>query len=328
MASRARWMSSWAEAGRLFASHDALPYATLAAAFATESEPGLPEAPLVVLAALRRAALQGRATDPFTGDVDAVRSDARRLSEEIDAASESGLIQYTDPLRLGDILPGMWLTAQWYPGRPLRIVDLGASAGMLLLANSITVRFNREAWTPEGSLGAVDYPMDVPDELMRTPLDIESAVGIDLRPLDMRDPDHVELLRSFAWPGPTIREERLQMAIRVAQQRPPTLVRGDVLDVAPDLVRERLDRDAVTVVIDSAFSHYLPMRAAVQLGRSLDSLAGMGPLVMIARGPGESDSPGRSCVRVIDMTGRRRKIYAETNVISESPLWLDRSTEA
>ena len=118
------------------------------------------------------------------------------------------------------------------------------------------------------------------------------------------------------------------MGIHVAQQRPPALVRGDVLDVAPDLIRERLDRDAVTVVIDSAFSHYLPMRAAVQLGRSLDSLAGMGPLVMIARGPGESDSPGRSCVRVIDMTGRRRKIYAEMNVISESPLWLDRSTEA
>ena len=49
MTSRDSWITSWAEAARLFASHDAPTYATLATAFATEPEPGLPEAPLVVL---------------------------------------------------------------------------------------------------------------------------------------------------------------------------------------------------------------------------------------------------------------------------------------
>ena len=316
------WMTSWAEAARIFASHDAPAYASLASAFADEPEPGLPESPLVVLAALRRAALQGRAADPFTADLEAVRADARRLSDEIWAAAEVGLVQYTDPLRLGDILPGMWLAARWYPGRPLRIVDLGTSAGMLLLGDSITVRFAGGAWTPAGSLGAIDYPMDGPAELIRTPLDVESAIGIDLRPLDMRDPSDVELLRSFAWPGPAVREERLDLGICIAQERPPVLVQGDVLDVAPDLLRERLDRDAVTVVIDSAFSRYLPMRSAVRLGMSLDRLCGRGPLVMIARGPSLSGDPGRTALRAIDMTGRRRMVYAETNVISESPTWL------
>lgn len=318
------WMTSWAEAARLFASHDAPAYATLASAFATEPEPGLPESPLVVLAALRRAALQGRATDPFTADVEAARADACRLSDEIWAAAGTGLVHYTDPLRLGDILPGMWIAARWYPGRPLRIVDLGTSAGMLLLGDSITVRFASGAWTPAGSLGAIDYPMDVPAELIRTPLDVESAIGIDLRPLDMRDPSDVELLRSFAWPGPAVRQERLDLGIRIAQERPPVLVQGDVLDVAPDLLRERLDRDAVTVVIDSAFSHYLPMRAAVQLGRSLDRLCGRGPLVMLARGPGEAADPARSTVRAVDLSGHRRRVYAEVNLISESPMWLAR----
>lgn len=321
MAGRVSWTTSWAEAARIFASNDAPAYATLASAFAAEPEPGLPELPLVVLAALRRAALQGRATDPFVGDVAAARSDARRLADEIGEAAAVGLVQYTDPVRLGDILPGMWLAARWYPGRPLRIIDLGTSAGMLLLADSTTMRFARGAWMPKGSLGVIDYPMDVPADLMRTPLDIESAVGIDLRPLDMRDPSDVELLRSFAWPGPGTREERLGLGIRIAQERPPMLVQGDVLDVAPDLIRERIQRDAVTVVIDSAFSHYLPIRTAVQLGRNLDTLCGLGPLVMIARGPSVSGDPGRSTVRAIDMTGRRRMAYAETNFISESPVW-------
>ena len=322
MTGRVSWMTSWAEAARLFASHDAPAYAALASAFAAEPEPCMPELPLVVLAALRRAALQGRATDPFTADVVAVRNDARRLTDEIDAAAEAGLVQYTDPLRIGDILPGLWLAAGWYPGYPLRLVELGSAAGMLLLADAIAVRFANGAWSPEQPLGAIDYPMEVPQDLMSTSLAIESSVGIDLRPLDMRDPSDVDLLRSFAWPGPQARQQRLELGIRVAQARPPRLIQGDVRDLAPDILREHIERSAVTVVIDSAVSHYLPMHTRVQLGRTLDALCGIGPLVMIARGPSVAGDTGRSSVRAIDLTGRRRRNYAETNFLSESPKWL------
>lgn len=322
MTGRVSWMTSWAEAARLFASHNAPAYAALSSAFAAEPEPGLPELPLVVLAALRRAALQGRATDPFVADVAATRSDARRLTDEIDAAAETGLVQYTDPLRIGDILPGLWLAAGWYPGCPLRIVELGSAAGMLLLADAIAIRFANDAWAPEQPLGSIDYPMEVPPDLTSTSMTIESAVGIDLRPLDMRDPSDVELLRSFAWPGPEARQQRLELGIRVAQARPPRLIQGDVRDVAPDILREHIERSVVTVVIDSSVSHYLPVHTRVQLGRALDALCGIGPLVMIARGPSVAGDPGRSSVRAIDLTGRRRRNYAETNLLSESPEWL------
>jgi len=322
MAGQATWVASWARAARLFEMHDAPAYAALASAFAQDPEPGLPESPLVVLAALRLAALQGRATDPHAGDIAAARHDVRRLADEIATAADAGLVQYTDPVRVGDILPGLWLAARWYPGRPLRIVELGASAGMLLLADAITMRFANGAWAPEQSLGAIDYPMEVPPDLMSTSLVMESAVGIDLRPLDMQNPDDVELLHSFTWPGPETRAQRLDLGIRVALARRPRLIQGDVLDLAPDILRDSLDCSAVTVVIDSAFSHYLPGHARVHLGRTFDALCGIGPLVMIARGPSLTRDSGRSAVRAVDLTGRRRCTYAETNFISESPVWL------
>jgi len=310
----------------LFSEHDASAYGAIAHDFASDPVPGVPERPLIVLAALRRAALQGRATDPHAGDVEAARDDLHRLTNEIADAAEVGLVQYTDPVRLGDILPGLWCAALWYPDRPVRLVELGASAGMLLLAESISVRFANGAWAPPGALGVIDYPMKIPSEFLRTPLAIESSIGIDLRPLDMRDPEHVELLHSYAWPGPPARKERLDLGIRVARERPPPLLHGDVLEVAPDIIRERLDREVVTVVIDSAFSHYLPTSSRVKLGRTMDALCGAGPLVMISRGLAVSGDPGRSAVRAIDLTGRRRKVYAEMNFISESPEWLTSSS--
>jgi hypothetical protein len=326
MARHRSWVDSWFAAAQVFSTHDALAYAGIADSLAEAPVPNVPERPLVVLAALRRAALQGRATDPHAGDVEAPRDDLHRLIDEITDAAEVDLVQYTDPVRLGDILPGLWCAALWYPDRPLRLVELGASAGMLLLAESITVRFTTGAWAPPGTLGAIDYPMEIPPEFLSTPLAIESSIGIDLRPLDMRDPEHVELLHSYAWPGPSARKARLDLGIRVAHERPPLLVEGDVMQLAPDIIRGSLDRAAVTVVFDSAFSHYLSTSSRVKLGRMLDALCGAGPLVMISRGASVSGDSGRSAVRAIDLTGRRRKVYAEMNIISESPEWLAHSS--
>ena len=320
---RPTWLSSWAKAAEAFRAHDAAAYATLAQAFADDPESGMPESPPIVLATLRRAALQGRATDPFMGDTEAIRADARRLAEEIDEAVAIGLVQYTDPLRIGDIVPGLRLAARWYPRYPMHIVDLGASAGMLLLAASTSIQFSNASWAPQDSLGVIDYPMAVPPDLMATPVRIESAVGIDLHPLDVRDPATPEILHSYQWPGPLARTERLDLGIRIAAQRPPHVIKGDVLAITPDVLRERLARDQVTVVIDSAFSHYLPLPAQIQLGRHLDRLRGAGPLVLISRGATGSNGAFRSALRAVDLTGRRRSAYAETDLLSEHPRWLE-----
>ncbi|MFM7598880.1 MAG: DUF2332 family protein [Actinomycetota bacterium] len=313
-------MNSWESTAKTFETHDSPAYAAIARSLAEEPEPGLTARPLVALAAVRRAALEGRATDPHSGDADAMRADSRRLYAEIAERASTGLVQYTDPCRLGDTIPGMLIAARWYPGLPLRIVDLGTSAGMLLLASSMALRFPTGSWDPDGSLAAIDSAMPVPGQLLETSVTIESAVGIDINPLDVRDPEAVLTLRSFEWPGPAARGERLATGVRVAQQRPPTLIAGDVPAVATDVLRHRLDRESVTVVIDSAFSHYLPMPAQIQLGRTLDRLSGMGNLVLITRGAAEE---GRSTVRAVDLSHKRRLVYAETDFISEAPRWLD-----
>jgi hypothetical protein len=64
------------------------------------------------------------------------------------------------------------------------------------------------------------------------------------------------------------------------------------------------------------------VHAQVQLGRILDMLRGLGPLVMVGRGPQTTATRARSTIRAIDMTGQRRMVYAETDLLSESPAWI------
>lgn len=316
-------MESWAQAADVFAAHRTPTYAAIAQDIATAPEGSLPERPLAVLSALRRAALEGRATDPFTGDVAAIRADARRLSDEVAAAVDIGLVQYTDPCRIGDILPGILIAARWYPGRPIRLIDLGTSAGMILLMTSMGVRYPTGTWSPDDPVDTVASALSAPAELLTTPLLFDSAVGIDLRPLDLREPESETLVRSYMWPDATAREERLTQGIRAARERPPTLIQGDIPLVLADVAREHIDRDCLTIIIDSAFSHYLPVKDQNTVGRILDRLCGLGPLALVTGGTSVSGRPMTAALRVVDLTGRRRLVYAESDLISEEVHWLD-----
>ena len=65
---------------------------------------------------------------------------------------------------------------------------------------------------------------------------VESRVGIDLNPINVRNPEEMLWLRSLVWPENTRRAELLQQAIGLAKQEPPRVVAGDVLDVLPDVL--------------------------------------------------------------------------------------------
>ena len=73
---------------------------------------------------------------------------------------------------------------------------------------------------------AVTGPVPLPAELPR----VVWRAGIDLNPLDVRNPDDVAWLEALIWPEQDFRRERLRRAIAVARADPPLLVAGDLND--------------------------------------------------------------------------------------------------
>lgn len=236
------------------------------------------------------------------------------------AAMERGLVQFTEPLRLTDVLPGLLLATRWSRGRPLRVVEIGCSVGILLAPELFRIRYPRGVWDPASARTDLVSDLDVPPSLLQASLPIVERVGLDLAPVNPRDAAAYDYLRSFCWPGDPQREPRLQRAIEALKQDPPPVITADALSALPGVARP--DRDVVTVIIESALSPYLSGAQALRLGSTLDRLADRTPLMLITRGPQTAVAGWDASMSLVDLTHRRRQTYALCDLLSERTKWV------
>lgn len=141
--------------------------------------------------------------------------------------------------RCGLLLPAFGMIAERGRGEPLHLVEIGASAGLNLLWDRY--RFDYGA---ERQCGVASSPVCI-ETALRGPFEpplperlpaVAARTGIDLNPIDVRDADAVQWLRALVWPEEREQLGRLDAAVALARQDPPTVVAGDALDIAPDLL--------------------------------------------------------------------------------------------
>ncbi len=78
--------------------------------------------------------------------------------------------------------------------------------------------------------GAVPLPRNIPTIGWRR--------GLDIDPIDLHDPERVIWLLACVWPDHNERRQRLQAAISLCRNDPPPMMRGDLIDDLPALIRE------------------------------------------------------------------------------------------
>lgn len=163
-------------------------------------------------------------------------------------------------------------------GRPLALLEVGASAGLCLLPDRYAYAYSTgqrlqpstplpagtaDAAEPDGEppvlecmvRGSAPVPADLPPVTWRA--------GIDLSPVDVTDDEAVRWLETLIWPEHADRRERLQAAVRVARRDPPWIVAGDLNDRLA-AVAAQAPAEATLVVFHTAVLAYLskPERAA------------------------------------------------------------------
>ena len=88
-------------------------------------------------------------------------------------------------------------------------------------------------------------------------LDIVWRAGLDLEPIDIRDPEQTAWLEALVWPGEGNRLALLHAAIEIAREDPPPLVRGDLRhDLAA--LAAGAPADATLVIFHTAVLAYVP----------------------------------------------------------------------
>jgi hypothetical protein len=145
-------------------------------------------------------------------------------------------VQTNEVRRCACLLPVFGMVARRGGDRPLALVEVGASAGLNLLWD----RYGYDYGTGR-RYGDPDSPVQLHCELRgphQPPLPatlppVATRLGIDLNPVDLRDPVAGAWLRALIWPEHQERAHLLQAALRLAAPDPPPLWAGDALDLLP-----------------------------------------------------------------------------------------------
>lgn len=192
--------------------------------------------------------------------------------------------QTNDPGRTAALAGALQLVAAAYD-LPVRVHELGASAGLNLLADRV-----RLTW-PGGAIGPADSPVRLGGAWEGAPVPpadvvprVVERVGCDLDPVDVTTTEGRLHLTSFVWPDQLERLERLRAAYRLVESVPITLVRADLLD---HLAALRPEEGSALVVFHSSTWFYLDEQQRAEAAAAFDRLGARAtptaPVVHVAR---------------------------------------------
>ncbi len=177
------------------------------------------------------------------------------------------------------------LAARDIPTRPTVLVEVGASAGLLLEVDRYRIELHRRGVTlvlgdphsPVTCQGEDHSPTPLP-ELVLPP--VAARIGLDLAPVDLHDPASVRWLEACLWPDVPGRVERFRAAIRLLRQDPPSLRVGDMVDdlgptIEAELARAEShgDPDVHVVVFSSWALTYVRRDRRAQIAATLHRVA-------------------------------------------------------
>jgi hypothetical protein len=177
-------------------------------------------------------------------------------------------VQTNEVGRCAALLPG-FLTVAAETGLPLRLLEVGASAGLNLYWDRYRYVSDRASWGPP------DSPLVLPFELEGDGafpevnwVDIAERRGCDTVPIDPTGTDGPVDLLAYIWPDQPDRIERVRAALEIASER-----RVEVEHVSAAVWVERMLREAtpnrVTVLFHSIVEQYLSEEELASFHRSV-----------------------------------------------------------
>lgn len=228
-----------------------------------EEDPGPSALALRLMGAVHRLVLSGEAPElarhypsagglpgdpwpPFLDVLGARRDELRELIERPVQTNETG--------RCAALLGG-FLEVSRRTGLPLRLLEVGASAGLNLAFDRYRYELDSERWGPPRSAVTIRAELSG-----RLPLDAELRVasrsGCDARPLDPRSAEGRLTLASYVWPDQAERLARLRAALDVASEAGVAVERAGAADWIEAQLREETP-GVTAVVFHSIVMQYL-----------------------------------------------------------------------
>lgn len=181
---------------------------------------------------------------------DALRRNVAELRESLDRP-----VQTNEVGRCAALLFG-FLAVSSETGLPLRLFEVGASAGLNLRWNRYAYEANQFSWGPDGSPLRLQFELEgQPPELPRS-VEIASRRGCDASPIDPTTPEGRLSLLTFIWPDQSERIAHMRAALEIAATEDVIIDREPGAAWARRVMAEPAPGQA-TVIYHAIVSQYL-----------------------------------------------------------------------
>lgn len=252
------------------------------------------------LAALHPSVRQdGQLAPSFPGAVrDAIAGERDTLLGFLDRPVQTNEVQ-----RCGALVPGLFEIVQ-RTGRPLELFEIGASGGLNLLWDRYACRFGDRTF---GAPADVAKPVRIEPVWSGAACPAAEAIrvlgrrGVDLTPLDLRDPEVMRRGRAYVWPDQRQRLASFDAAVAVLRASDVVVEAGNATHWLPSALATRAT-DACAVVMHSVMWQYMPPedRAGVEasIRAAAASATSVSPLAWLRFEP-RRDS--RACELTLDL---------------------------
>ena len=249
---------------------------------AIEAAPARKRHPAVILAALHDLALAGRApalaAAYAAADGDAAAGAAievlLRMTDSVVAIAVRRQTRTNETGRCAVLYPAIAEAARRAGADAVGLIDVGCSAGLNLNVDRVGITYSNGQ-----SLGDPSSAVQLSSSIVggrpvpaRAMPEVVARIGIDLDPVDVTDADDARWLRACVWPDQPERAARLEAEIALAATAPPVLLRGDPVELLPD-VFARVPAGALPVVTTTWALSRFPLESRLRFLQRLDEAA-------------------------------------------------------
>lgn len=211
----------------------------------------------------------------FTGE----ETDLGRIGTALDAVLSAhdftlmpwlyGPPQTNEAGRSAGLMTGILHLAQRY-GPRFEVLEIGSSGGLNLMLGRYRFDLGGVA------VGPADSHVTIRPEWRGGPppaakVEIVSARGVDIAPLDLRDSRDAERLEAYCWVDAVERQARLQATIAMLRADPVALERGDAAAWLEVRLAEPQPEGVVRVLMHSVVWQYLRPEAQQRIAEAMES---------------------------------------------------------
>jgi hypothetical protein len=166
-------------------------------------------------------------------------------------------------------LLGGFLAVARETGLPLRVLEMGTSAGLLMFWDRYRYELGPHRWGRPQAPVSLRCDWNGPPPDLSAPVSVASRRGCDLHPIDATDPDELRFIQSFYWADQAERMDLLVAAARALPGRAPIEQLGAGDFVAREVAE--LPEGVATVLFHSSMWWYVPREEQARIAAAMEA---------------------------------------------------------